>query len=102
MEEGNAAMFLTAILKRDLRNDFFFFSTNLPFPIFIWTFISPFLFGLLYPFSFWTFISLFLWTFISLLIPFYFTLIFLLFPFFLDFSSITVTFWISSNFLFHF
>ena len=56
-------LFLTAILHRGLRNDFFFRS-HLVFPYFIWTFISlffldfyfPFLFGLLFPFSFWTFI----------------------------------------------
>ena len=56
--------FLTAILHRGLRNDFFFSFSNLLFPIFIWTFISlfyldfyfPFLSGLLFPFSIWTFI----------------------------------------------
>ena len=62
--------FLTAILHRGLRNDFFFsffFNTDLLFPIFIWTFLShlyldfsfPFPFGLFFPFSIWTFISLF-------------------------------------------
>ena len=43
--------FLTAILHRGLRNDFFFISI----PIYFF----QFLFGLLFPFSIWTFISLF-------------------------------------------
>ena len=48
----HVVVFLTAILHRGLRNDFFF-NSNLLFPIFIWTFIFPFLFGLLFPlFSF--------------------------------------------------
>ena len=73
--------FLTAILHRGLRNDFFFspiyffqFLFGLLFPFFLRTFIFPFLFGLLFPlfsgdfyflfgllfpFSLWTFISLF-------------------------------------------
>ena len=64
--------FLTAILHRGLRNDFFF-NSNLLFPIFIWTFIFPFLFGLLFSFFLWTFIfsldfylpfPFFRWTFI--------------------------------------
>ena len=91
--------FLTAILHRGLRNDFFFslrsftfsnfyldfyfpFLFGLLFPFFIWTFIFPFLFGLLFPFSHWTFISL----------------LFLFSLFSLDFYSIAVTFWISSKF----
>ena len=58
-------MFLTAILHRGLRNDFFLFLQPIYFfPFSIWTFISlffldfyfPFLFGLLFPFSIWTFI----------------------------------------------
>ena len=49
--------FLTAILHRGLRNDFFFFfsSANLLFPLFYLDFYFPFLFGLLFPFSIWTF-----------------------------------------------
>ena len=51
-----------------------FFTTNLLFPISIWTFISLFYLDFYFPFSLWTFISLFsldfyfpsLWTFISL------------------------------------
>ena len=38
----NPHWFLTAILHRGLRNDFFFSFSNLLFPIFIWTFISLF------------------------------------------------------------
>ena len=83
--------FLTAILHRGLRNDFFSqpftqFLFGVLFPFFVWTFIFlfslgfyfHFLFRLIFPFSLWTFISLFS----------------------LDFYSIAVTFWISSNFLF--
>ena len=56
--------FLTAILHRSLRGDFFSFSSdNLLFPISIWTFISLFFFGLLFPFTIWTFFSLFLFLF---------------------------------------
>ena len=74
--------FLTAILHRGLRNDFFFFSQftfsnfyldfyfflfRLLFPFSLWIFISlfyldfffPFFFGFLSPFSLWTSISLF-------------------------------------------
>ena len=49
--------FLTAILHRGLRNDFFFrfnqftfsnFYLDFYFPLSIWTFIFPFLFGLLF------------------------------------------------------
>ena len=43
--------FLTAILHRGLRNDFFF-QFQFTFSILIWTFIFPFLFGLLFPFYF--------------------------------------------------
>ena len=59
-------MFFTAILHRGLRNDFFF-NSNLNFPIFIWTFIFPFLFGLLFSFFLWSFIFCFLF---GLLFPF--------------------------------
>ena len=65
------ALFLTAILHRGPRNDFFFILTTLLFPIFTWTlnslyyldlyFYFPFLFGLLFPFYIFPF---FLWTFI--------------------------------------
>ena len=55
--------FLTAILHRGLRNDFFFsliyffqFLFGLLFPFFLRTFIFPFLFGLLFPFFLGTFI----------------------------------------------
>ena len=50
---------MIAILHRDLRNWVFFSSPFIYFSYFIWTFISPFLFGRLYPFSIWTFVSLF-------------------------------------------
>ena len=59
-------MFLTAILHRGLRNDFFF-NSNLNFPIFIWTFIFAFLLGLLFSFFLWSFIFCFLF---GLLFPF--------------------------------
>ena len=84
-----ARSFLTAILHRGLRNDFFFslrsftfhilFGLLFPFlfPFSIWTFLSllyldfyfPFLFGLFYPFSIWTFLSLF---YLDFSIPFLF------------------------------
>ena len=67
-----ARSFLTAILHRGLRNDFFFSGHiyffhilfGLLFPFSIWIYISlfcldfyfPFLFGLLFPFSIWTLI----------------------------------------------
>ena len=73
-------LFLTAILHRGLRNDFFFhfFSTNLLFPISIWTFIP--LFSL-------DFFPLFY-------LDFYFLS---LFGFFFRFA---VIFWISSKFFY--
>ena len=58
-----------------------FFTLHLLFPISIWTFISLFLFGLLFQFFFIFFFILF------------FSIIFQFFIY-----SITVTFWISSNF----
>ena len=65
--------FLTAILHRSLRGDFFSFSSdNLLFPISIWTFISLFFFGLLFPFTIWTFFSLFLFLFWFAFISFQF------------------------------
>ena len=51
LSESNSK-FLTAILHRGLRNDFYFFLQ----PIYFF----QFLFGLLFPFSIWTFISPFL------------------------------------------
>ena len=92
-------VFLTTILHRGLMIFFFFISTNLLSPIFIWTFISlfyldlyihfyidfPFLFGLIFPFSIWTFVPFSIWTFISL--------------FFLDFATL---FSISFQFYFSF
>jgi hypothetical protein len=47
---GNQSTFLTTILHRGLRNDFFFFRSHLLFPFSFWTFL---------PFSIWIFISLF-------------------------------------------
>ena len=47
-------LFLTAILHRGLRNDFFFsfFNSDLLFPIFVWTFISLFYMDFYFPFLF--------------------------------------------------
>ena len=59
--------FLTAILHRGLRNDFFF-SLQFTFSNFYLDFYFPFLFGHLFPFSIWTFIFLFLF---GLLAPFF-------------------------------
>ena len=67
--------FLTAILHRGLRNDFFFLQPIYFFPFSIWTFTSlffmdfyfPFLFGHLFPFSIWNYFPFSIWTFISLL-----------------------------------
>ena len=85
--------FLTAILHRGLRNDFFFHYVHL-LSIFYLDFYFPFLFGLLFPFSIWTFLSLLyldfyfpflfglfypfsIWTFLSLLcLDFYFPFLF--------------------------
>ena len=69
---------MTAILHRGLRNDFLFFQFQFTFSLFSLDFYFPFLFGLLFPFSLWSFISLFS----------------------LDVYSITVTFWLFSNFFF--
>jgi hypothetical protein len=75
--------FLTAILHRGLRNDFFFHYVYLLFPIFIWTFISLFSLDFYFLFLFGLLFSLFSLDFyfpflIGLLFPFYFS-----FPFFL-------------------
>ena len=60
--------FLTAILHRGLRNDFFFSSVR-HFRIYFF----QFLFGLLFPFSIWTFISL---LYLDFYFPFLFGLLF--------------------------
>ena len=89
----------------------FFFSTNLLFPIFIWTFYFlflfglsfpfsildfcfPFLFGLLFPFSIWTFS---IWIFISFFyldfsFPFLFRFLFLFLDFYF-FFRLLYPFW---------
>ena len=85
---------LTAILHRGLWNDFFFrffFSTNLLFPIFIWTFISPFQFGLLFPFSIWTLFN-----------SFFYLFLFINSFFYIPFYHIAVWFWIYSIFFLFF
>ena len=51
--------FLTAILRRGLKNCLFVFISARLLTIFYLDFYIPFLFGLLFPFSLWTFISLF-------------------------------------------
>ena len=73
---SNFCLLLTAILHRGLRSDFFF-NSNLLFPIFIWTFIFPFLFGLLFSFSIWTFISLFYLDFLQFFFIFFFSFVLL-------------------------
>ena len=68
--------FLTAILHRGLRIDFFiqvlstFSIFDLDFPC-LFGFIFPFLFGLFFPFSIWTFISLVYSDFVSLSYSFF-------------------------------
>ena len=100
--------FLTAILHRGLRNDFFFiFFSQFTFSNFYLDFYFPFLFGLLFLFSLFSldFLPLlfldFYFRLIFVLFSSYFRLIFVLFSFplfYLDFYSIAVTFWISSKF----
>ena len=84
---------MTAILHCGLRYDFFisfFFSTNLLFPISIWTFIS--LFSL-------DFFSLFYLNFyFPSLLGFFFSLLNSFLLVLTRFNSIAVTFWISSKF----
>ena len=85
------SLFLTAILHRGLRNDFFFIFFSQ------FTFSNFYYFGLLFLFS------LFSLDFLPLLFSFYFRLTFVLFSFplfYLDFYSIAVTFWISSKFFY--
>ena len=65
-------IFLTAILHRGLRNDFFFiFQYRFTFSNFCMDFSVPFIFGLFFPFSIWTFLSLF---YLDFSIPFLFGL----------------------------
>ena len=90
----HVVVFLTAILHRGLRNDFFFqfqftfsnFYLDFYFPFSIWTFV--FLFSLVFYFPFYFPFPLFLWTFI--------------FPFLFGLLFNQVTFRISSNFFFNF
>ena len=82
--------FLTAILHCGLRNDFFL--SQFTFSNFYLGFYFPFLFGLLFYLFSLDFYFPFLF---GLLFPFYFPVPFSLFT--LDFCSIAVKFWISSN-----
>ena len=81
--------FLIASFLRDLRIDFSFFSTNLVFPIFIWTLYCPF--------SIWTFVSL-----LYLDFYFFFRLLFLFWTLISLFSQIAIWSRISSKFFFFF
>ena len=80
-------IFLTAILHRGLKNDFFFLQPIYVFPIFIWTFIR---------FFYWTFIFLFYLDFFISLFSNFLSILFQL-SFISFFYSIAVTFWISSK-----
>ena len=87
-------LFLTAILHRGLRNDFFlFFFSPFTFSNFYLDYFFPFLFGLLFPFSSLDFYFPFLFGlfFISFLIRFHFVFISSSFRFHFVFNSITVT-----------
>ena len=70
-------LFLTAILHRGLRNNFFFHFNQFTSSNFCLDFYFPLLFGLLFLFL-WTFIPFSFWNFIFVLFPFYFP-----FPFFI-------------------
>ena len=96
--DSDLTPFLTAILHRGLRNDYFFFHLNqFTFSNFYLDFYFPFLFGLLFSlFSLDFYFSFLFGLLFSLYFPFLWTFISL---FSLDFYSIAVTFWISFKFL---